>query len=107
MCVVSEGYLGPPHLRFPSPEEQKKIFDLLHAINRKFLSEVSRIIKKGQRIVFCIPFFRTAREKIFYPQNLLDEYAAGELKILSPSRSLLYERENQVVGREIMVFEKK
>jgi tRNA G10 N-methylase Trm11 len=107
LAVVSEGYLGPAMLRFPEAQEQKRIFDLLHVINNKFISSISQIIKKGQRVVFCLPYFRTPREKVYYPQHFIDEYTAAGLNLLNPIRSLLYERENQVVGREIFVFEKK
>ncbi|MGE3279357.1 MAG: TRM11 family methyltransferase [Candidatus Altimarinota bacterium] len=106
LTIVTEGYLGPPLLRFPNAQEQKKIFDLLHAINSKFFSEISRIIKKGDRIVFCCPFFRSKKEKIFYPEPSLNEYTSQGLARLLPLRSLQYERENQVVGREIILFEK-
>src|SRR5690606_13946777 len=106
LVVVTEGYLGPALLRFPNTEEQKKIFESLHSINYKFFSEVSRIIRSGKRVVFCFPFFRSRKEKVFYPSHFINEYAAGGLKILTPLRSLLYERENQVVGREIVIFQK-
>lgn len=106
LAVVTEGYLGPPLLRFPNPQEQKKIFDLLHGINNRFIFEISRFIKKGKRIVFCCPFFRSRKEKIFYPEQYLNDYTSQSLKLLLPLRSLQYERENQVVGREIIIFEK-
>jgi len=106
LTVVTEGYLGPPLLRFPNPQEQKKIFDLLHGINNRFFFEISRFIKKGKRIVFCCPFFRSRKEKIFYPEQYLNEYTSQGIKLLLPLRSLQYERENQVVGREIIIFEK-
>lgn len=102
--VVSEGYLGPPLLRFPNPQEQTNIFELLHGINKKFFSEISRVGKKP-KIVFCLPFFRLKTEKIFYPESFIKEYLANGFKLKNPLRSLLYERENQVVGREIVVFE--
>jgi|CXWL01.1.fsa_nt_gi tRNA G10 N-methylase Trm11 len=106
MVVVSEGYLGPLLLRFPNAGQQKEIFELLHGINGKFFFGISQIITKGKRIVFCLPFFRSNKEKIFYPESFIKDYADSGFTLTHPLRAYLYEREGQVVGREIVVFEK-
>lgn len=107
LIVVSEGYLGPVLNRFPDQQKQKEIFDLLHAINSKFFSSVSLIIKKGRRISFCLPFFRIRKERAFYPEGFVQQYLNSGFKMLHERHQLIYERENQVVGREIVVLERQ
>ncbi|MDZ4217315.1 MAG: hypothetical protein U1C97_03310, partial [Candidatus Gracilibacteria bacterium] len=106
LVVVTEGYLGPPLLRYPNQQQQKDIFDLLHVINFKFFLGLSQIIPKGNRLVMTFPFFRMKEEKVFYPEKYLREYEKAGFTIENDLRSLLYERENQVVGREVLIFDR-
>lgn len=107
LVVVSEGYLGPVLNRFPDQQKQKEIFDLLHSINSKFFLSISQIIRKGNRISFCFPFFRLRKERVFYPENFVQQYLSAGFKLLHSRHQLIYERENQVVGREIVVLERQ
>ena len=106
LVVVTESYLGPPLLRFPNLDQERDIFQSLHKIYSLFFAEIGHIIKSGKRLVFCFPYFRDGKSQVFYPENHIREYEANGFKILNKLGSLLYERQNQVVGREIVVFEK-
>ncbi|MDF2378997.1 MAG: hypothetical protein P1V18_02110 [Candidatus Gracilibacteria bacterium] len=107
LSVVTEGYLGPPLLQFPQKDQQQEIFDLLDGINSKFFSEISQIIPSANRIVMSFPYFRSKKEKVFYPEDRLQKYAEkNDFVIENEFRSLLYERETQTVGREIVIFKK-
>lgn len=106
LTVVSEGYLGPPQSRAPDQNKQKEIFKLLDDINAKFFANVSKIIPKGNKLVFILPFFKSRGERVFYPEEYIRQYESFGFKIQNELRSLIYERKEQVVGREILVFER-
>ncbi|MDP3975564.1 MAG: hypothetical protein Q8P95_01485 [bacterium] len=107
LVIVCEGYLGPLQNRPPSQVQQKEIFDLLDGINSKFFAGISQILRSGQRLVCCFPFFRSKDDRAYYPEELIRKYAEeNAFELETPPRSLLYERESQVVGREIVVFKK-
>jgi len=106
VTVVTEAYLGPPMLKYPPAEKQKEVFELLHGINQNFLTNISEVIKSGNRIVMCFPFYRSGDKKDFYAEEYLREYESLGFAIQNELRSLLYERQNQVVGREIIIFER-
>lgn len=102
ICIVTEGYLGPPQSTMPSYETQQKTFDeLLHLYNNFFQSS-SKILKKGAKICITFPFFN-GRERVFFPG--VKGLKRFGFEIISPEE-LLYFRRNQIIGREIIVFER-
>ncbi len=104
--IVTEGFLGPVLSGFPDEVQRKKIFKMLDDLNTLFYSYISPFIKKGNRIVMTFPFFRTGQKAIYYPEELLRKYESNGFKIQHELRSLIYERKTQVVGREVIIFEK-
>lgn len=104
LAIVTEAYLGPLLLRFPERDLQQEIFGSLHKINARFFEHVGKKLSSGKKIIMCFPYFRSGKEKIFYPELFFHEYAKNGFRIENDLRSLLYEREQQVVGREIMIF---
>jgi tRNA G10 N-methylase Trm11 len=105
--IVTEGFLGPVLKGFPDELQRAKIFKMLDGINSLFFSHISQFIKKGNRLVMTFPFFRTGQKAVYYPEELLRKYEENGFTIQYELRSLLYERKTQVVGREVIIFEKK
>jgi len=107
ISVVTEGYLGPLLSSPPSPERQTEIFSLLDDINSRFFSHISQIIPFGKKLIISLPYFKKGSDQIFYPEEFIIKYSQkNSFDIENDLRSLLYERQNQVVGREIMIFKK-
>lgn len=106
MNVVTESYLGPALLRFPHQEKQQEIFALLDGINQQFFENISQALPSKQRLVMCFPFFKKDNQRVFTPEENIRKYEAVGFSIQHELRQLLYERQNQVVGREIVVFQK-
>lgn len=101
-AVVSEGYLGPAISRFPDPNKKKLIFNEILGINQNFLHAISPLIPGNCKIVLCLPAFKD-RERI----DFLPDFD----RLIKPigykvTKSLLYDRPDQVVAREIKVIEK-
>ncbi|MFC1655803.1 TRM11 family SAM-dependent methyltransferase [Patescibacteria group bacterium] len=106
--IVGETYLGPPLFKLPSPDEIKKNFSEIEGIVLGSLKQFKNIAAKGGSIVLAVPFYRYRGGKHFL-DNLVEK--AGELGIVvdnlpngSKRGSLLYDRKDQVVGREIFRF---
>lgn len=104
VAVVTEGYLGPAQTFTPPALEQKKIFETIHAIKSDFLSFLRQKIRKGNRVVLCVPYFKTKDQPIFFPDVFLKHYESLGYEFQYPFHSLLYDRETQRVGREIIVL---
>ncbi len=101
--IVTEGYLGPPLLHSATPEMQNQIFQNIHSISGPFFKNAAAIMPKGKKLVMCFPYFRSREKNAFYPEGFVKDYEKFGFEI---QHHFLYERENQIVGREIIVFQK-
>lgn len=103
--IVGETYLGPPQVKSPSEEEMSKNFGEIEEIVLKSLEKFKEIVKSGSKIVIAIPFYRKNNKK-YYLQNLVEKvkelgYDVSDLFQANERGSLLYDRKDQIVGREI------
>lgn len=120
-AIVTEPYLGPPLRGRESLAEILRNKKVLEKLYLKALSEFYLVLKSGARAVMVSPVFYADNKKIFL------DLAAGinglKFKIINPltefiprgdkkfkeflrEDSIVYHRENQKVGREIIVLEK-
>lgn len=106
LVVVSEGYLGPPLDKAPDENRQQEIFQLLDGINSSFFAEISKVMSPGKRLVMTLPYFRIRNEQVLYPEEMVQKYEGFGFQMINTRKELLYERKQQVVGREVLVFEK-
>ncbi|MDD4352221.1 MAG: DNA methyltransferase [Candidatus Gracilibacteria bacterium] len=111
-AIVSEGYLGPAQARVPSLQEMKQIFSELAGLYRVVFENYANLLPRGARVVMTLPYFR-ARQEQFMPLDKILTFSRGFTlqNPLSASNkqerpSLKYAREDQVVGREVFVWEK-
>jgi tRNA (guanine10-N2)-dimethyltransferase len=119
--IVTEGTLGPAYQTPPSETEIKKNFENLGKIYLNAFAEFKKLLKPGSKIVIALPAYRKPDGYISFPivdkilQSGYDIVALIEQKLLSnfpflkvtPRQSIIYERKDQIVVREIIVFQLK
>lgn len=119
--VVSEGYLGPMYTKFPTPTEIKKNFDDLTKLWSEALKDFSTFLPSGSRLVFCIPAYKKDKfSYILFPsldwaakngytaKELIPDVFAKKYKFLriTDRGTVIYDRKDQIVAREIIILEK-
>lgn len=108
-AVVCEGYLGQPLSGEPDREKLESIIHTCNAITREFLKNIGSQLKPGTRLCIGVPawFIRSQVRRL----SVLDD-----LKSLGYNRidfehanreDLIYHREDQIVGRELVVLTKE
>jgi tRNA G10 N-methylase Trm11 len=108
--IVSEGYLGPI---FSSPISEKQYETALCSVEPIIKGFFQEIQKRNDvsKMVFCFPFWKKENGKDGFCETSLVEAkkywrVSPLLSKHSVRGSLLYRRENQIIGREIFVFER-
>ncbi len=104
-CVVSEVYLGPPQSQFPTDQQIHKNFSEVEDIILGFLKAAKGFLKQGSAVVLAVPFYR-GRHGNFHITGLVDNmnslgYEIDKLYKSIKRGSVLYDRKDQIVGREI------
>jgi tRNA G10 N-methylase Trm11 len=118
--VVTESYLGPPVSRMPTPENVHRTFVAISSVAAGFFRAIRTVIRAGTPVAICLPFYRDSHRFHFIPgiagkitetgfsqdDPIPSEIAAKFNLRGTPRGSLIYDRPDQVVGREIFVFRK-
>ncbi len=133
-AVASEVYLGRPLSALPTPEKLNEIINDVNTIIKKFLANLAPQMKSGQRAALAVPAWRTPRGFKHLPlidapdsakprsASTLSDWPKGQkvervdhltdmgynrLDFVHVKNSeLIYARENQIVGRELLILEK-
>jgi tRNA G10 N-methylase Trm11 len=120
-AIVTEGTLGPIYGNYPKPDEIQANFKDLEKLYKKSFSEFSKFLPSKARIVMCVPAYRKNRDSYeMFPNldfaqelgyNLVDIISPGVAKKmkflkLTDRKTSIYDRKDQVVAREIVIFEK-
>jgi tRNA G10 N-methylase Trm11 len=120
-AVVTEGTLGPLYSKYPQAKEIEKNFKDLENLYKKSLAEFAKFLPAKGRVVMCIPAYKKTRDAYeMLPSldflgslgyNLVDIISpvlAKKLKFLrlTPRKTAIYDRKDQIVAREIVIFEK-
>ena len=117
-AIVTEGTLGPAYTEPPSEEQAEKNFKDLEKIYLSAFKSFKKIIKPETRIVIALPAYRRERAYKFMPaidkivklgytlidplpQILLEKY---DFLQVTPRKSIIYDRKDQFVSREIFIF---
>ncbi len=104
--VAAETFLGHPLSRLPESEHLSKIIYEANVINHRFLQNISKQLKPGTRLCLGIPAWRGKHEFLHLPMldHLTDMgYTRLRFKHVE-NKDLIYHREGQVVGRELLVL---
>lgn len=101
--VVTEGYLGQPVSKLPSAEQREKTLRELGNLHLNWLSAAHKILKPKAKIVMCCAAFRLGSKLQTIPHlEELIKTAGFQLQ-----NRYIYDREDQIVAREILLLEKK
>ncbi len=119
--IVTESYLGPPQSRLPSTEEINRIFGGIEDMVYKFLRAAYRLIDAGSPLIISIPAYRgrenyhfienvpeIARKMGFHIDPAIPHQIAAKYNLPIHNReSIIYDRPDQTVAREIFKLIKK
>lgn len=106
--VACETYLGRPFSSAPNHATLQKVMQDVDTIHEKFLKNVAQQTQKGFRMCIAIPAWRVGRS--FKHLKVLDSLGGiGYTRVSfahARDEDLIYHRESQFVGRELVVLER-
>lgn len=107
--IACETYLGRPFSSEPKPEVLREVMQDVDTIHRKFLQNVARQTKPGFRMCIAVPawFTKSGIKHLKVLENLDDLGYTRMSFVHADTRDLIYHRENQVVGRELVTLIRK
>lgn len=120
-AIVTESTLGPIYSSYPKPQDIAKNFQDLTKLYADCFEEFFKLLPAKARIVMCIPAYRKTKnsyEKLpsldfirDLGYNLLDIISPALVKKLqflkfTERNTVIYDRKDQIVAREICLFEK-
>ena len=107
--IACETYLGRPFSSIPKTDVLDEVMRDVDLIHRKFLKNVARQTQSGFRMCIAIPAWNTPTGfKHLKMLDSLEELGYNRVSFaLSRTRDLIYYRENQVVGRELVTLIRK
>lgn len=97
--IATEGFLGPAVSQIPYPDKIKSNYKEIKDLYVSWLKNSKKFIKKGGKIVFCLPDYSKNIEGPL--KDILNETG------LILKEKYLYKRVDQIVGRLICVVEIK
>lgn len=118
-AVVTEGSLGPIYSYLPKDAEMRANFEDLKVIWLSAFTEFKKILKPGGRVVICLPAYKTTEtDYMLFPSvdfitdlgyTIEDHFPEQVRKIvpylrITARNSMIYDRKDQVVAREIITF---
>ncbi len=107
-AVACETYLGRPLSSLPPSDQLSKIMHEVNSLHHKFLQNLATQVKPGTRLCLAIPTWRGKHEFLHLPVvNYVQETGFKKLTLKHAANDeLIYHRDNQVVGRELLLIEK-
>jgi tRNA G10 N-methylase Trm11 len=108
VSIVSEGYLGPNLTREPTPSERSALVQELLPLYRSTLKNLYNQLPNGAEVSLCAPAWRI--DGRFRPLEIIDEAVklGYTIKVFetAPNRTIIYGRDNQIVGRALILLKK-
>jgi tRNA (guanine10-N2)-dimethyltransferase len=106
--VACEGYLGLPFAHMPSPDHLQESIQVSNTVAKGFLKNLASQVEKGFRLCIGLPAWHLPNSVKHLP--CLDElqklgWQRVRFEHAHPA-DLIYRREDQVVGRELVVLTK-
>ncbi len=107
--IACETYLGRPFSTEPNPEKLREIIRDVDTIHKKFLQNVARQTKPGFRMCIAVPAWYTKNGIKYLPilDHLTDMGYTRMSFVHAANKDLIYHREGQIVGRELIVLIRK
>ena len=109
--VAGETYLGQPLSKLPEQEILDRIMKFCNTLHLQALQNLHAQLPKNATLCLAVPAWKKTNSEGFYHLKVLDHlekigYTRKKFVHASNER-LIYHREDQVVGREIVVLQKK
>lgn len=101
-AIITEGYLGMPVSKLPSPEDREKTFRELANLHLNWLRAVHPLLPPKGKIVTAVAAFKDGT-RIQHLPKFQEIAATAGFKILE---NFTYDRPDQIVARDIKVLEK-
>ena len=107
--IACETYLGRPFSAEPKPEILREVMNDVDTIHRKFLKNIANQTTTGFRMCIAVPaWFTKSGVRHLKILDSLEEIGYNRVSFVhSDTRDLIYHRENQVVGRELVTLIRK
>ena len=117
--VVTEGTLGPIYTKAPKKTEMTATFNNLSKLYDQVFREFKKFLPSEGKVVMCLPAYKTTHSDYQTLPNLdfalkngytvldpLPESCSAKYKFLklTERKSIIYDRKDQVVAREILIF---
>jgi len=121
-AIVTEGTLGPIYGILPKKPEMVTNFKNLSKLYDQVFKEYAKILDPSARIVMCLPAYKTGLHSYeFMPSLDFAEQNGYTVQVPIPTdlkakykflrvterNSVVYDRKDQVVAREILIFTKQ
>jgi hypothetical protein len=107
--IACETYLGRALSSFPDKETFVKIVSDVNQIHKRFLQNVASQTRPGFRMCIAVPAWRLNNGFKHLPVlDHLEELGYNRVSFVhADSQDLVYHREGQIVGRELLVLTRK
>ncbi|MBX4187303.1 MAG: hypothetical protein KW802_03560 [Candidatus Doudnabacteria bacterium] len=118
-AIVTEGTLGPIYGKLPKKPEMQANFKTLAKLYEQVFKEFKKILPKDRKVVLCLPAYKTtmsdyeimpdldfALQNGYTAVDPLPAELTAKYRFLrvSPRKTIMYDRKDQVVAREIITF---
>ncbi len=107
--LASETYLGRPFSSLPQTIKLDEVIKDVDTIHRKFLKNLAGQTTSGFRLCLALPAWKTPRGFMHLPMldRLTDMGYTRAVFVHAGGKDLIYHREGQIVGRELVVLIRK
>lgn len=118
--VVTEGYLGPMYTKFPTQSDIDKNFKELEELYTASFQDFLKFLSSGDKVVICLPAYKNRDQYTMFPSldfitklgynnvDLIPSILSDDMPFLklTERKTAIYDRKDQIVAREIVIFEK-
>ena len=119
-AIVTESTLGPVYKKLPTMKEMKKNFEELEKTYLRFFQTAKTVLRSNANLVVTLPAYKIKPtqymftpfidklEKIGYSVTCpLDEGLITKHTKITSRNSIIYDRPDQIVAREVIIFRNK
>lgn len=101
-AVVTEGYLGKPISRVPDAKYQEFSFRELANLHSNWLTKIHSLTPKTCKVVMCVTAYKIGQNLVHLP-NFIELAKRCGYRV---AETYTYDREEQIIARDIKVLEK-
>lgn len=106
--IAGETYLGRPFSATPDPKVLQEVMQDVNLIHKRFLQNVARQTEPGFKMSIAVPAWHVGGSvKHLKVLDNLAELGYNRQEFVHAAGDLVYHREGQIVGRELVVLTRK